>query len=96
MTAQAKLAEAEEEIEMALAIAKEIGNPPQLWKTLVDLGDLRKAQDREADAKAAYSEALALINNVASRLDDEKLRETFLSSPHVQRIRAAAGEKSSA
>jgi tetratricopeptide (TPR) repeat protein len=74
MTAQGKLSEAEEEIEMALAIAKAIGNPPQLWKTLVALGDLRRAQDREEDAKAAYNETLALINNVASRLDDEKLR----------------------
>jgi len=95
MTAQGKLSEAEEEIEMALAIAKEIGNPPQLWKTLVALGNLRNAQGREADAKAAYSEALAVIDNVASRLDDEKSRENFLLSPHVKGIRAAGAETSS-
>jgi class 3 adenylate cyclase/tetratricopeptide (TPR) repeat protein len=91
MTAQGKLSEAGEEIEMALAIAREIGNPPQLWKTLVALGDLSKAQGREEDAKAAYDEALAVIDGVASRLDDEKMREKFLASPHVQGIREAAG-----
>jgi hypothetical protein len=96
MTADGKLSEAEEEIEMALAIAKEIGNPPQIWKTLMAFGELRKAQGREEDAKAAYAEAVAIIDAVASQLDDEKLREKFLSSPHVKGIRDAARETSSA
>jgi tetratricopeptide (TPR) repeat protein len=93
ISAQGKFAEAEEEIEMALAIAREIGNPPQLWKTLVAAGDLRRAQGRDADAKAAYDEAMMVIDGVASRLQDEKLRDRFLSSPHVQSIRATAAAK---
>ena len=90
MTAQGKLTEAEPEIEIALGIAKEIGNPPQLWKTLVALGDLRRAQGRGEDARVAYDEALGVIDKVASRLDDEKLREKLLSSAHVQGIRERA------
>jgi tetratricopeptide (TPR) repeat protein len=90
LTAQDKLAEAESEIEMALGIAREIGNPPQLWKTLVARGDLRKAQARSEEAKAAYGEALAVVETVAANLEDEKLRDTFLSSPHVESIREAA------
>jgi class 3 adenylate cyclase/tetratricopeptide (TPR) repeat protein len=90
LTAQGKFDEAEPEIEMALAIAKEIGNPPQLWKTYVALGDLRNAQGQEEDAREAFGEALAAIERVAGDLGDDKLRETFLSSPHVLGIREKA------
>jgi hypothetical protein len=95
LTAQGKFDEAEPEIEMALAIAKEIGNPPQLWKTQVALGDLRNGQGHEEDAREAFGEALAAIERVAGDLDDDKLRETFLSSRHVRGIREKAGEETS-
>jgi len=90
LLAQGKPAEAEREIEVAFGIAKEIGNPPQLWKTLVALGDLRKAQGRADEARQAYGEAMSVIDQVASALEDESLRETFLSSPHVRGIGEAA------
>jgi len=90
LLAQRKPAEAETEIDIALGIAKEIGNPPQLWKTLVALGDLRKAQGRPQEALAAYREALTVIDSVAAGLTDESLRDSFLSSPHVEGIRAKA------
>jgi tetratricopeptide (TPR) repeat protein len=87
LLALGQTAEGERDIEVALAIAKDIGNPPQLWKTYVALGDLRKAQGRAEDAKAAFGEALAVIEAVAGDIADEALRETFLSSPHVEAIR---------
>ena len=90
LLAQGEIDEADQEIEMALAIARGIGNPPQIWKTYVALGDLRKAQGQEKEATAAYREAVAVIERVATDLDDEKLRDTFLSSPHVQAIREAS------
>jgi tetratricopeptide (TPR) repeat protein len=90
LLAQDKLAEAEKELAIALEIAQEIGNPPQLWKTHAALGDLRKAQGRADDARQAYRDALAVIEGVADRLSDESLRETFLNSDHVRGIRRAA------
>jgi class 3 adenylate cyclase/tetratricopeptide (TPR) repeat protein len=90
LTGQGKLDEADAEIEMALAIAKEIGNPAQLWKTYAALGELREAQGRANEVKQAYGEAVSVIESVASALEDESLRETFLSSPHVQGIREKA------
>jgi class 3 adenylate cyclase/tetratricopeptide (TPR) repeat protein len=87
---QDKLHDAEQEIDMALAIARGISNPPQLWKTLVALGDLRKAQGRTNEAGETYSEAVAIIEGVAAQVDDEKLRETFLSSAHVAGIMESA------
>jgi tetratricopeptide (TPR) repeat protein len=90
LLAHGEIDEADQEIEMALAIARGIGNPPQIWKTLVVLGDLRKAQERSKEAFEVYGEALTIIDRVAADLDDEKLRDTFLSSPHIQAIREAS------
>jgi tetratricopeptide (TPR) repeat protein len=83
--------EAEQELSAALAAAIELGNPPQLWKTHVALGDLRRAQGRSAGARAAYAEALAVVERVAAGLADETLGTTLRRSEHVQAIRRTAG-----
>jgi tetratricopeptide (TPR) repeat protein len=88
--ARGELDAAERELLTALEIAQRIGNPPQLWKTYAALGELRAAQGRADDARAAYAEALAVIDGVAAGLSDTELRETFLESAHVQGIRQAA------
>jgi tetratricopeptide (TPR) repeat protein len=88
LLAQGKLAEAEKELATALEIAKEIGNPPQLWKTHAALDDLRQSQGQPDEARQAYRDAIAVIEGVAADLEDEPLRETFLGSDHVQEIRA--------
>ncbi len=89
--AQGKLDEAETELGEALSVARYVGNPFQLWKTLAALARLREAQGREDDAVAAYREALDVVERVAANLSDAALRETFLGSPQVTAIRAAAG-----
>jgi tetratricopeptide (TPR) repeat protein len=86
LMAQGKPADAEGEIAIALEIAQEIGNPPQIWQTLVAHADVYQAQARPADARQAYGAALATITTVAAGLQDERLRRTFLSSSHVLRI----------
>jgi tetratricopeptide (TPR) repeat protein len=82
--------EAERDLDTAIQLAREVGNPPQLWKSYVALGDLRKARGRTEDANSAYGEGFSVIEQVAADLEDEELRETFLSSPHVKTIREAA------
>ena len=91
LLAQGKRAEAAQEIEAALTVARQVGNPPQLWKTLAALGDLLQAQGRGDEAGQAYREALQIIESVAAALDDPSLRDTFLASDHVDRIRQQAG-----
>jgi tetratricopeptide (TPR) repeat protein/transcriptional regulator with XRE-family HTH domain len=83
-------AEALVELESALAVARELGNPTQLWKTLAVLGDLWTQDGRPDQARLTYCEALAVIDGVAANLTEESLRETFLSSEAVQRIRRLA------
>ena len=87
---QRDVAKAEPELATALDIAQQIGNPPQLWKTYIAIGDLREAQGQEAAARLAYREALAIIDSVAASLSDDQLRETFLGSDHVRSIRRLA------
>jgi predicted ATPase/DNA-binding XRE family transcriptional regulator len=88
--AQGSLSEAEVELERALAMAYEVGNPPQLWKTLMTVGELRQAQDRPGAAQQAYQEALSVVEQVAIGIRDEALHTTFLTSPYVQHIRQRA------
>ncbi len=90
---QGKLNEAEPELTTALEIARQVGNPPQLWQTHVALGDLRQAQRRPAEAAQAYAEALAVIDDVAVNLKDQSRRDTFLNSAQVREIRGRAQAK---
>jgi Flp pilus assembly protein TadD len=90
LVALGRLDLADGDLKIALELARQVGNPPQLWKTLVALGGLRQAQGRPEDARNAYRDALAVIDGVAGQLTDESLRATFLASDHVQRIRDAA------
>ncbi|HEY3080215.1 MAG TPA: AAA family ATPase [Chloroflexota bacterium] len=83
--------EAEPELTRALDVARQVGNPLQLWKTLAALGDLRRAQGRADEAGRAYRGALAVVEGVAAGLTDER-RGVFLDSPHVHGIRRQAGE----
>ncbi len=87
LLALGRLAEAEQELDILLHVAQEVGNPAQLWKTLVARGDLRRGQGRPLDARAEYRAALAVIDGVAAALTEVALRETFLTSAHVQYIR---------
>jgi class 3 adenylate cyclase/tetratricopeptide (TPR) repeat protein len=83
---KSKLAEAEEELSIALEIAQRIGNPTQLWKTYAVLGDLQQAQGRPDDAWRAYNDAISVIEEVAAGLKNESLRDAFMSSHQVQEI----------
>ena len=88
--AQGKLEEANQELSIALEVAKRVGNPPQLWKTYAVMGDLRQKQERPNDACRAYGDALAVIEEVAAGLKDKMLRDMFMRSYHVQEMRQKA------
>jgi len=80
------LVTAETDITAALELAIEIGNPGQLWKTHDALGDLRRAQGRADEARAAYRDALGVLQQMAASLADDELRETLLKSAAVGRL----------
>ena len=91
--AQGKLNQAEQELITAMEVAHQVGNPPQLWQTQTALGDLRHVQGRIDEAYQAYTEALIVVDGVASSLKDQNLRDTFLNSERIQELRIKAQAK---
>jgi predicted ATPase/class 3 adenylate cyclase len=85
--AQGRLAEAEEVLHKALALAKEVGNPPQLWKTCQALGELYEKQGATVQARSAYASAIEVIEGVANRLQNQEIKQIFLAARPVQEIR---------
>lgn len=83
---QGEFMEAEKEFLKALEIAQQIGNPAQLWKTYVALGDLRHDLKKKDQSLQAYHNAVLVIEKVAKHLNDQTLKATFLNSEHVQSI----------
>ena len=87
LLAQGQGEQAEAALSRALTIAREIGNPPQLWKTYQALGALYEWQADLERARAAYQSAMDVIDGVAERLQDQELQRTFLAARPVQEIR---------
>jgi tetratricopeptide (TPR) repeat protein len=88
LVARGDLEAAQTELTAALDLAREVGNPGQLWKTHAAIGDLHIAANRGADAREAYAAALTVLEDVAASLADMGLRETLLASASVARLRA--------
>jgi tetratricopeptide (TPR) repeat protein len=92
LLAQGQGEQAEVALARALTIAREIGNPPQLWKTYQALGALYEWRADPGSARAAYRSAMEVIDGVAARLPNQELRRTFLQAQPVQELRARLTE----
>jgi Flp pilus assembly protein TadD len=84
---QGRLSEAEAALHRALTMAREIGNPPQLWQTYEALGLLFAQLGRRRQARSAHASALRVIDEVAERLQDQELRRTFFAAMPVKELR---------
>lgn len=78
--------EAERALGEALSIAQAIGNPTQLWKTHVALGQLHDAMKRPDAARGAYAAAREVINGMRNRLEHPELKACLGRAAFVQRI----------
>jgi tetratricopeptide (TPR) repeat protein len=85
--AMGELSTAEEKLKGALELAIEVGNPPHLWKTDFALGQLKEAQGLHQEARKKYEDALNVTKRLSQTLQDKKLRDIFLNSDHVTRIK---------
>jgi tetratricopeptide (TPR) repeat protein len=73
-------------LEAALALAQEIGLPGEEWPILGELGKLYAAQGEHEKGRAAYGKAGTIIHRLAETIDDEGLREGFLTAVSIQSI----------
>jgi class 3 adenylate cyclase len=70
----------------ALAVAESIGNPTQLWKTHLAIGELRSERKTPDAAQEAYQAARDIIERVKIRLQDPGLRTAVERAPFIRRV----------
>ena len=76
--------EAEEALRKALTYAKRIGNPTQLWKTHLALGELYRDTRRADSARASFAAARKVVDGIGRTLRTPELKEGFERSPVFQ------------
>jgi tetratricopeptide (TPR) repeat protein len=93
LRALATLAEFDGEVGEALAslqeaamLAKEIGLPGELWQIEVALGEMYTSRREMEQAHQAFARAVAIVQGLAEKMQDEELRTNFLGAPAVQRV----------
>ena len=72
--ARRRFDEAREALDKALAIARQIGNPGQLWKTHAAVARFHEAAGRREQALAASRAAREVLDGVRTRLQNVELR----------------------
>lgn len=85
-SANANYVEAENHFAIAIDELNKYPAPFVTWKTDAALGSSRLKNGEVDRAKAAFAQALRTIQLIASNIDDESLRSTFLNSAAVQKV----------
>jgi tetratricopeptide (TPR) repeat protein len=78
--------EAHEALNEAVAVAKMIGNPTELWRTYASLGHYHAKRGQKDAAQAAYRSARATIDGILTGLSPSRLRGSLESLPVVRQL----------
>jgi tetratricopeptide (TPR) repeat protein len=90
LSARGEVEEAEPELNRAISLATQIGNPTQLWKTRQALGNVLHNQGKSDDARAEFQAALKVVQGIAKGLTDVALKEGYLGSGPIRELVAQA------
>ena len=86
----AKMGNMEEAVELmqnALKLAQQVVNPPLIWQIHHSLGLLLEKHRNPEKANDHYAEAITIIEETASKLNDSSLRNTLLTAPQTSMMR---------
>ena len=83
--------EAERALGEAMAGARVVGNPTQLWKTYVAVGRLRSATGRREATAEAYRAAREIVERMKSTLRNEALRAGVERAPAFREVYDLSG-----
>jgi Flp pilus assembly protein TadD len=70
----------------AVALAAAIGLPGERWQIQAALGELHDERGEREAARAAFTQAAAIVRGLADRINNDALRADFLSAPQVRRV----------
>ncbi|MGH2498195.1 MAG: ATP-binding protein [Ktedonobacteraceae bacterium] len=68
------------------ALANEIGLPGELWQIEVARGEMYASSGQREQAHQAFARAMAMVQKLAAKMEDEARRSNFLAEPAVQRV----------
>lgn len=74
------------DLQRAFTLAEHLQSPSLLYPIAYDLGQWHERTGKEREAAALYGKAKATIAQMATAVEDEALRSTFLQSALVQEI----------
>ena len=89
--AEGNLDSARSELEQALKILDDYPVPVVRWRVLADLGHVLNETGDSVGAKAALANSREIIEHIASHVNDEALRSTFINSQAVQQVLTVVG-----
>jgi class 3 adenylate cyclase/tetratricopeptide (TPR) repeat protein len=78
--------EAESMLRQGLSIAEAIGNPTQLWKTHLALGQLHTKTKKVGEAQRAYRAARDVLDRMKANVQNPRLHASLESSPLIRHI----------
>jgi class 3 adenylate cyclase/tetratricopeptide (TPR) repeat protein len=78
------------ELQRALSLADQLQSPSLLYPIAYDLGHWHETMGQEREAAALYGKAKATIAQMATAVEDDALRSTFLQSALVQELHERA------
>lgn len=73
-------------LRQALALARDVGNPPQLWKAHLALRRLHTETGRQQQVQQSYQTACQVIDRVKTNLQNPELRTRLKRSPLIQHV----------
>jgi tetratricopeptide (TPR) repeat protein len=78
--------EAERELRQALTVAQVIGNPTQLWKSYLSLGQFYTERKKPELAREKFRSAREVIDQMKRSLRNPMLRTSLENDPMIQKI----------
>ena len=78
------------ELQRAFTLADQLQSPSLIYPIAYDLGQWHERAGNDREASALYGKAKTTIEQMATAVEDEALRSTFLQSALVQEIRERA------
>jgi tetratricopeptide (TPR) repeat protein len=79
---------AERHLRTSRDLAASLGNPVQLWKSELALGQCLQDARRVDEARQAFQRAFTVMQRVRERLHDERLRQAFEKSPDLALVQS--------